>query len=120
MAMASRFSKEVDVLVQELPKARRALVRRLRQLVLDAAPELTEKIKWGNPTYVGRSNVCCLMIYRDHVNLGFFKGTSVADPEKLLEGTGKGLRHVKIYEEADIHDGPLKSLIADAAALDAA
>lgn len=116
----SRSSKDVDVLTRALPRDQQGIVRRLRRLVLEAAPTLVEKVKWGNPTYVGRSNVCCLMIYKDHVNLGFFKGTSLADPKKLLEGTGKGLRHVKVYKEADIRPGPLEALVAEAAALDAA
>ena len=33
---------------------------------------------------------------RGYINLGFYQGAVLADPERLLEGTGKGLRHVKI------------------------
>lgn len=120
MGAVPRFSKDVDARIKALPRDQRVIVQRLRRLVLVAAPTLAETVKWGNPTYVGRSNVSCLMIYKDHVNLGFFKGTSLVDPKKLLEGTGKGLRHVKIYKEADIRPGPLKALVAEAAALDAA
>ena len=30
------------------------------------------------------------------VNLGFYQGVDLADPEGLLEGTGAKMRHVKI------------------------
>jgi Domain of unknown function (DU1801) len=39
-----------------------------------------------------------LMPQTDYVNLGFYHGASLKDPEGLLEGTGKGLRHVKVYD----------------------
>jgi hypothetical protein len=40
--------------------------------------------------------------YKQHVNLGFYQGAKMADPEKLLDGTGAGLRHIKVktLEEA--------------------
>jgi hypothetical protein len=34
--------------------------------------------------------------YRTHVNLGFYQGTDMDDPDDCLEGTGAGLRHIKI------------------------
>jgi hypothetical protein len=34
--------------------------------------------------------------FKAHVNLGFFQGADLPDPAALLEGTGKGLRHVKL------------------------
>jgi hypothetical protein len=36
------------------------------------------------------------MPMRGYVNLGFYQGALLVDPKRLLEGTGKGLRHVKI------------------------
>lgn len=45
---------------------------------------------------------------KQHVNLGFYHGVTLADPNSLLDGTGKRLRHIKIYtiddtERTDIH-----------------
>jgi hypothetical protein len=36
------------------------------------------------------------MVGKNHVTFGFHYGTSLDDPERLLEGTGKNLRHVKL------------------------
>jgi hypothetical protein len=42
--------------------------------------------------------------YKSHVNVGFFHGNELPDPQGLLEGTGKFMRHVKLRpgEEADV------------------
>lgn len=37
-----------------------------------------------------------IMPQRGHLNLGFCRGTALPDPNGLLEGTGKALRHVKL------------------------
>lgn len=45
--------------------------------------------------------------FTNHVNVGFFYGASLYDEKRLLEGTGKNMRHVKIkpgipYDELEI------------------
>ena len=42
--------------------------------------------------------------FKDHVNVGFFHGAQLKDPACLLEGTGKRMRHVKLWpgREADV------------------
>jgi hypothetical protein len=35
-------------------------------------------------------------VFKSHVNVGFFHGTSLPDPARLLQGTGKFMRHVKL------------------------
>ncbi len=41
-----------------------------------------------------------IAVQSSHINLGFYHGASLADPAGLLEGTGKGLRHIKIRDVA--------------------
>jgi hypothetical protein len=45
------------------------------------------------------------------------RGAALPDPEKLLEGTGKGVRHVKLRSVADVKKPGVKKLIAEAAKL---
>jgi hypothetical protein len=49
--------------------------------------------------------------YRQHVNLGFYQGAEMTDPEKLLEGTGAGLRHIKIKTLQEAQSKTLKTYI---------
>ena len=51
---------------------------------------------------------------RAHVNVGFFCGTELKDPARLLEGTGKYLRHVKVRSGSEIDAAALDALIAAA------
>ncbi len=46
-----------------------------------------------------------------HVNVGFFRGAELADPARLLEGTGKYMRHVKLKPGDDVDTAALTKLI---------
>ena len=57
----------------------------LRQLILDADPELSESIKWGNPTFERGGKVCYLAATKAYVSLGFFNGAALTDPKQAME-----------------------------------
>ena len=92
---------------------------RLRELIQEAAPGLQETVKWGMPTYMKNGNICAIDAYSQHVNLQFYKGTNLKDPDKLLEGTGKDLRHVKIrsVEYLEAKRNGMVTLVKEAAGL---
>lgn len=70
----------------------------------------------GAPTYVvNGKNAVCIVMYRDHVNLGFFQGARMKS--KRLEGIGKGLRHVKVHRLEDIDEKEFKRLLREAIGL---
>ena len=48
------------------------------------------------------------------LNVGFFRGAELADPERLLEGTGRFMRHVKLRPSEDVNTGALTGLIRTA------
>ena len=49
--------------------------------------------------------------FRNHVNVGFFQGAALADPARLLEGSGKRMRHVKLRLGAALDAEALQALI---------
>jgi hypothetical protein len=53
-------------------------------------------------------------VFKAHANVGFFHGASLRDPARLLEGSGKYMRHVKLRPELAADDSSLKALIAAA------
>lgn len=57
---------------------------------------------------------CMIPIYTKHLNLGFNKGTLLKDPNKLLEGTGKLIRHIPIEKASDYRNAKVKKLIKEA------
>lgn len=54
---------------------------------------------------------CMLPIYTNHMNLGFHKGNLLADPHKLLTGTGNLIRHIPVAAPADYRNKKVKDLI---------
>ncbi len=54
---------------------------------------------------------CMLPIYTKHVNLGFNKGTLLADPQRLLQGTGKLIRHVPVATPSSYRQAPVEALV---------
>jgi hypothetical protein len=57
-----------------------------------------------------------IAVHSAHINLGFYQGASLKDPQKLLEGTGKNLRHVKITSAAIVSTPAISTLLRQAIA----
>lgn len=49
--------------------------------------------------------------FRSHVNVGFFNGATLKDPARLLQGSGKRMRHVKLKPGIEIDSSALTALI---------
>jgi hypothetical protein len=97
-------AKTVSGIISKLDPEKRKIVEKLRVLVKKALPHSEEIVKWGNITYlVEGKNISWIIMYKDHLDFGFFKGAQLKS--NRLEGTGKGLRHIKVRGESDI-DGP--------------
>jgi hypothetical protein len=86
----------IETWFDTLRPEQRDLARLLRDLVLEAAPELASSVKWGNLmfTYEGAHAVAIVM-HKDHANLQIFNGAALADRFPELEGTGRGVRHLR-------------------------
>ena len=55
--------------------------------------------------------VCTIMPTKAGVNLGIALATELPDPQKILEGTGKWHRHVKLKQSSDLASSALKALM---------
>ncbi len=109
-------SVTVDQFLEGVDPELRELAQRVRRIIKVAMPGAQELVKWGNPTYVvNGKNVAWIMVYKDHVNLGLFQGAKLKS--KRLEGTGKGLRHVKVRQPGDIDGKEFTRLIKEAVAM---
>ena len=72
---------------------------------------------WKIPAFDSNGPLCCFVAGKNHMTFAFFRGAVLPDPEKLLEGTGKGVRHVKLRTVADVKKPGVKKLIAEAVKL---
>lgn len=97
-------------------------VRRLylsaRAAVLDAAPDANELIydaynavttAYSFSESLGEA-FCHVAAYRVYVNLGFNRGASLTDPERILVGKAARIRHVRIASAADLAKPALRAL----------
>lgn len=99
------------------------IARRLRELILGVDPDSVEVVRLGDraATYgVGPKKMsegyAYIMPQKNWVNLGFYQGAVLPDPEQLLEGTGARLRHVKIRSIADAGQTAVRDLLVAALA----
>ncbi len=115
MASNTRLGSFTDLLDQ-LPSDTLPLVKpvalRLRAVILEVYPTAIEVVRLGDgaaaygvgPKKMSESHVY-VMPKTGYVNLGFWHGINIPDPEGLLEGTGKKMRHVKI-KSIDMAEAP--------------
>jgi hypothetical protein len=105
-----------EVVVQSVPVA-------LRATVLDAIGPCHEAIypinklislMYSTTEKRMKDNICLIVVYRDHVNLLFPRGADLKDPRGLLEGTGKAMRHVKMFSVADVGRPGVCGLVSQA------
>lgn len=94
-------SDELGVIEQNWFEVMRACGEDVRELMHD-----------GHPTAcVADAAFGYVNVFRAHVNAGFFRGAEIADPEGLLEGTGKFMRHVKLRPGCNVNATALRKLI---------
>jgi hypothetical protein len=97
---------------------------RLRQLILDADPEMEEEWKWVKPTNPGvpvwshEGGVCTGEVYKQVVKLTFFRGAAVKDPKQLFNSSLEGnvRRAIDFREGEKINEAAFKQLIRAAVA----
>jgi hypothetical protein len=120
-AKAGCYATEaVTRFIERLPEPRRSIARRLRKAVRGAAAGIEESVKWGSPCYSRDGLVCAIMVMTTSVNLAFYKGAHLNDPEGRLEGTGKDMRHVKLRAPQQVDARRIAAWVGEAIALNQA
>jgi hypothetical protein len=81
----------------------------LREIVLEEAPDASESIYqvytvaiWFGFSGKMKDMFCYISTSAGHVNLGFPRGASLTDPNRVLEGEGKAMRHIKFRRHSDV------------------
>ncbi|NQU49697.1 MAG: DUF1801 domain-containing protein [Planctomycetes bacterium] len=74
--------------------------------------DVRELLHDGQPTAcVADAAFAYVNIFTAHVNVGFFRGAELTDPDGLLQGTGKYMRHVKLWPDVSVNANALCKLI---------
>ena len=105
----------IEIWMQEHSDELGAIAQHWFQLLRACGDEVQELLHDGHPTAcVADAAFGYVNAFKDHVNVGFFRGADIADPEGLLEGTGKFMRHVKLRPERNVDATALIKLIETA------
>ena len=95
-----------------------AIAQRWFEVIRERGDDVREVLHDGHPTAcVADAAFAYVNAFKAHVNVGFFRGAEIADPNGLLEGTGKVMRHVKLRPGHDFDATALTKLV-DAAYTD--
>jgi|GEM_PF-232894 len=112
---AAKRSPAVDAWMRAHRGELGAIAQRWFELMRGCGDDVRELIHDGAPTAcVDDAGFAYVNAFTAHVNVGFFRGASLADPARLLEGTGKFMRHVKLRPGRDVDEEALRRLIEDA------
>jgi hypothetical protein len=90
----------------------------LREMVLEAAPAAVETLFRGYAlaliySFTGKwtDGFCHVVVYSKHVNLGFNRGAELDDPDHVLAGSGKRIRHIKVRQQEDLKNPYVRRFI---------
>ena len=106
--------------IEDPPDWRGELLSRLRALIMEADPEMTEERKWikpsnpaGVPTFSHNGIVCTGETYTKVVKLTFARGASLPDPTRLFNSSleGNTRRAIDIHEGETVDAGAFKALV---------
>ena len=108
----------IDQRIRDLEGWRGDTLARMRALILDADPGMTEEWKWDVPVWSHHGIVCTGEAYKKAVKLTFAQGASIPDPSRLFNSSleGNTRRAIDIHEGATVDARAFKTLVKAAAA----
>jgi len=113
-------SQLISERIAELGDWRGEMLAKVRKLIKEADPEITEEWKWrGVPVWSDHGIVCTGESYKTHVKLTFAKGASIKDPEGIFNSglDGNMRRAIDLYEGDKINECAFKGIICAAVKL---
>ncbi len=110
-----RRDPAIEVWMHEHAGELGVIAQRWFESMRDCGDDVRELLHDGHPTAcVADAAFAYVNAFKAHVNVGFFRGAELADPNGLLEGTGKFMRHVKLRPKGEVDATALMKLIVTA------
>ncbi len=116
---AESAAASIDAKIRKLGDWRGKLLARVRKIVHEADPQISEEMKWlETPVWSHAGIVCTGEIYKSKIKLTFAKGASLPDPAGLFNSSldGNMRRAIDIAEGDEIDEAGLTALIRAAVA----
>ena len=110
----------IDGRIKELGDWRGDMLARIRALIKQAEPEITEEWKWrGVPTWYRDGMICTGETYKSAVKVTFAKGAQLKDPSRLFNSSLEGnvRRAIDLHEGDTLNATAFKALVREAVTL---
>ncbi len=106
---------KVDEYIKKQKSPQKEICKRLRSIILTTYPDINEEMKVGVPCYGSTKEEPCGKYYiaalKDHVNLGFSLNGLTKQQQGLFEGSGKTMKHIKVYSVDEIDEKKIIRLL---------
>ena len=113
--------EDINTYIAEQDEWKRRILVRIRQLIHQTDPGITEAWRWDKPHFDHEGIMVGMCAFKEFVSVWFHKGALIKDPGKLFEALGKGeekgLRAYKIHENEAIDEPSFIELVKQAIAL---
>ena len=103
------MNSQVEAYISNQTQPQQEICKKLRNIILETFPEISEGMKWGVPVY--EDGLFYLVSLKDHVNLGFSVKKSTDKEEELFEGGGKTTRKIEIRNIDDLDQSRIVGLL---------
>lgn len=107
-------SEEIDAIIANLTDWRGPVLARIRRVIHEADPEVSEEVKWrGAPVWWHDGNIVVANAFKGKVKLMFPDGADLPDPDALFNNglEGKRWRAIDIFENDEIREPSLRALV---------
>jgi hypothetical protein len=112
---AVKHEPAIDVWLETQAAELGAIARKWFVRMRECGSDVRELMHDGCPTAcVDDAAFAYVSVFRAHANVGFFHGAQLEDSSRLLEGSGKRMRHVKVRPGVDLDAAGLEALVANA------
>ena len=112
---ATRRDPTVEAWLQRQSGELGEIARHWFEILRGCGDDVRECLHDGHPTACAKDAAFGYVnVFKSHVNVGFFRGAQLADPEHILEGGGKWMRHVKLGGGRECNSVALSNLMREA------
>jgi hypothetical protein len=121
-----KADEQINQRIAELEPWRGQRLARLRELVQEVDPDLTEEWKWNNPAWSRNGLIIGIVAEtkkaKEWVQVTFFQGAFLDDPQRLFNAgfESKSMRYIKIREGDSLDETALQDLMRAAVAYNTA
>jgi len=105
----------VDEYIKKQQSPQKEICKKLRRIILTTFPDITEEMRVGVPCYGHNKKDPCGKYYiaalKDHVNIGFSLKGLTKNQQKFFEGSGKTMKHIKVYSVKELDEKKIITLL---------